>query len=253
MGFFSKILAGTIGWAFAGPLGAIIGLALESMFSSDTKIEYGRRISGSDPRSTYRRTQTTTSDFVMALLVLQAAIMKADGVVRKSELNVVKSYLRRLFDEATALEALKLLQKLLQQDIQVDSVAQQIGQHMNIAGRRELLHMLYEIAYADNVCTPTETALLERIAANMRLSQADVNSIRAMFEKQANPNWAYEILEIKPDASDDEVKKAYRKMAMKYHPDRVNTLGEDIKKNATEKFRKVQEAYETIKKQRGIN
>jgi DnaJ like chaperone protein len=63
----------------------------------------------------------------------------------------------------------------------------------------------------------------------------------------------YKILEVTPDASDSEVKKAYRKMAMKYHPDKVSHLGQDVKKQAEEKFRKVQEAYENIKKARGFS
>ena len=64
---------------------------------------------------------------------------------------------------------------------------------------------------------------------------------------------AYAVLEISPDATDEEVKSAYRRMAMKNHPDKVATLGPEVQKAAEEKFRKVQEAYETIKKQRGMN
>ena len=99
--------------------------------------------------------------------------------------------------------------------------------------------MLFSVGYADGDLSRAEEALLMRIAAIMGISQADVRSIQAMFGKVANPNWAYEVLEIEPTVSDDDVKKAFRKMAMKYHPDRVNTLGEEVKKSATEKFRNV--------------
>ena len=72
-----------------------------------------------------------------------------------------------------------------------------------------------------------------------------------MFYKDTDS--AYDVLEISPNATDDEVKSAYRRMAMKNHPDKVATLGPDVQKAAEEKFRKIQEAYETIKRQRGMN
>lgn len=253
MGFFNKLFAGGIGWALGGPIGAIIGVALASIFSSNSSSTYQRRIDTTDPNTHQRKSQTTQSDFVMSLLVLQAAVMKADGIVKKSELNVVKRFLLTLFDEATVLEALQLLKQILQQEIEIEPVARQVGMRMTAGAKRELLHMLFEIAYADKVCTPAEAAMLEQIAALIGVSAADTASIKAMFGRQANPLWAYEVLEITADATDDEVKKAYRKMAMKYHPDRVNTLGEEVQKKAAEKFRKVHEAYEEIKAQRGLN
>ena len=72
-----------------------------------------------------------------------------------------------------------------------------------------------------------------------------------MFYKDANA--AYKILEVKEKATDTEVKKAYRKMAVKYHPDKLTHLGEEFQKSAKEKFQKVNEAYETIKKERGFS
>ena len=74
-----------------------------------------------------------------------------------------------------------------------------------------------------------------------------------MFNKQEDKNWAYKVLEIEPNASNEEVKKAYRRMAMKFHPDKLNTMGEEVKKSATEKFKKVNDAYQTIKKERNLN
>jgi DnaJ like chaperone protein len=91
-----------------------------------------------------------------------------------------------------------------------------------------------------------------RIAAIFGISHADFESLKAPHFKNIDPSWAYKTLEIEPTATDDEVKKAYRRMAMKYHPDKVHELGEDIKKSATEKFRSVNEAYESIKKTRNI-
>ena len=70
--------------------------------------------------------------------------------------------------------------------------------------------------------------------------------------KHIDPNWAYKSLEIEPASTNNEIKKAYRNMAKKYHPDKVNDLGEDVKKSATIKFRSINEAYENLKKQRGF-
>lgn len=82
----------------------------------------------------------------------------------------------------------------------------------------------------------------------------DQSSNNRTFETRSGPSLAdcYKILEVSPDASDEEVKKAYRTAAMKYHPDRVSHLGEDMRKKAEETFAKVNQAYDKIKAARGI-
>ena len=84
----------------------------------------------------------------------------------------------------------------------------------------------------------------------MGVSSSDFQSIKAMFVQQVDS--AYKILGIDSNATDEDVKKAYREMAKKYHPDKVNSLGEEVKQSATEKFRKVKEAYDYLKQQRGF-
>jgi DnaJ like chaperone protein len=124
---------------------------------------------------------------------------------------------------------------------------------MNYSAKLQLIHLLFDIAYADGNIQANELSLIERISGIFRISSADFNSIKAPYNKQTDPVWAYKTLEIEPSATDEEVKKAYRRMAMKYHPDKVNNLGEDMKKSATEKFRSINAAYENIKNIRGIN
>jgi DnaJ like chaperone protein len=97
----------------------------------------------------------------------------------------------------------------------------------------------------------TEEQMIHRIAGYIGVSEKDLGSMHAMFRRPA-PNTAYQILEVDASASDEEVKKAYRRMVMKHHPDKVIDLGEEFQKAAAEKFRKVQEAYERICKDRGI-
>jgi len=109
-----------------------------------------------------------------------------------------------------------------------------------------------DLANSDGDFAEQEQAIIEQIAAGMGVKPKDVESMAAMYRKTKDPNWAYTALEITPSASDEEVKKAYRRMAMKYHPDKVATAGEEIKQQATAKFRTINEAYEHIKLLRGI-
>ena len=113
------------------------------------------------------------------------------------------------------------------------------------------MHFLVGIAQADGHVSSSELEELKRIATYLGISPRESESIFSMFSNKVED--AYKVLEITPDASDDEVKKAYKKMALKHHPDRVETLGEDVKKAAEEKFKAISVAYETIKKERGFN
>ena len=241
MSFFSKLIAGGLGFVLWGPIGALLALFLESQLFASKEEHVGKR-----------RHTATQGDFRMSLLVLLAGVMKADGEVKKSELTLVKQYLVQIFGEDDALEALQLLKQVLQKDFEVEPIAIQVGMNMNSSSKLQLVHMLYSIAHADGEVVSAEEAMIANIARLMRLSELDVNSIRAMFQTQVNKDWAYEVLEITPNASNDDVKKAYRRMAMRFHPDKVATMGEDIKQSATEKFRKINEAYETVKKERNM-
>jgi len=91
---------------------------------------------------------------------------------------------------------------------------------------------------------------LQSIAGFLALNNRDFESIKAMFFKSADN--AYKILEIEKSATDAEVKKAFRTMAKKYHPDKLHHMDEAYRSGAEDKFRMVQEAYEKIQKERGV-
>lgn len=237
---YAKWLGGSIGWAFGGPLGAILGFVLGSAVDTMS----GAKVEGNAGR-------TGPGDFHVALLVLSAAVMKADGKLLRSELEFIRSFLRQNFGEAQSSQMMQLLKDILKQDIHVEQICTQIRAHMPQAARLQLLHFLYGISRADGEVHPREVAEIDRIAAALGISEADTKSIRSMYYHDLKHD--YMILEITPDATDEEVKKAYRRMAVKYHPDKVEGLGEDIKRAAKEKFQRLQEAYERIKKKRGIS
>ena len=144
-----------------------------------------------------------------------------------------------------------LLQDLLQKDIDLPEVCSQIKLYMDTPQRLQLLHFLVGIAQADGHVSTSELEELKRIATYLGISERESQSIFSMFGNKVED--AYKVLEITPEATDEEVKKAYKKMALKHHPDRVETLGEDVKKAAEEKFKAISVAYETIKKERGFN
>jgi DnaJ like chaperone protein len=195
--------------------------------------------------------RTRPGDFGMSLLVLIAAMMKADGKVVKAELDYVKRFFVQQFGQSTSREALLMLKDILKKDIPVRDVCVQIRENMDYSSRLQLIHLLFNIAVADAVIHPSELDTIEKMSGYLGIVSSDFISIRNMFIPETDSS--YKILEIEPSATDDEVKKAYRKMAVKYHPDKVSHLGEEFRKSADEKFKRVNEAYEKIKKERNMN
>ena len=280
----AKWIAGLLGWVTGGPIGALIGYFLGK--AVDSFIEMAQQLPGSGGSSGqggytrtgggYSRTgggytqgggygqgggyQRTTggytatqqrNSFMVSLLVLSSAVIKADGKTLQSELDYVRNFVRSNFGEAATYEAMRLLSELNAKQVNIYEVGAQIAAYMNYSQRLQLFDYLTRLAVADGEFSKSEKDVLEAIASAIRINSSDAASIIAMFYKDTDS--AYAVLEISPDATDDEVKSAYRRMAMKNHPDKVSTLGPEVQKAAEEKFRKIQEAYETIKKQRGMS
>lgn len=235
---YAKWIGGGLGWAFGGPIGGILGFVFGSMVDGMSTGKYE-----------YKPTQT--GDFSVSLLVLSAAVMRADGKVMKSELDFVRAFFQRQFGSAVAGERIRLLQEILKQEFDLQEVCQQIGRYMEYPVRLQLLHYLFGITAADNHYNPKEVDMVGTIAGYLGIDRKDFESIRAMFVKDLNS--AYKVLEVSPDATNEAVKAAYRKMAIKYHPDKVAHLGDNVQNAAKEKFQQLHAAYEEIKKQRELN
>jgi len=251
-----KWILGGLGFALGGPIGALIGVFVASIFDATTPVldagDDTEHSSSARGRTTSRRRIATAGDIRVSIVVLIACVMKADGRVLKAEVNYIKPFFVRNFGEEGAKEALQLLKHLLERDIDPIAVSRQIAQNVNYSTRLELLHLLLDLANADGDVCEAERQTIELISVNMGVSDADYRSLSAMYRKAQDPNWAYTVLEIEVTATDDEVKRAYRRMAMKYHPDKVANAGEEIRLQATEKFRTINKAYEHIKLLRGI-
>ena len=236
----TKWIAGILGWVTFGPIGGLLGFIAGAIWEKADAIPSQRSYS---PRE-------QQNSFFVSLLVLSSAVIKADGKVHPKEIETVKEFIRRNFGEAAVSDAVRILNQLNQQQVNIYEVGPQIARYMNYSQRLQLLHYLVQIAIADGQFDRSEKSVIEAIASTIGLSDSDAASIIAMYYKDSNS--AYAVLEIRPSATDDEVRTAYRRMAMKYHPDKVATLGPEVQKSAAEKFRKIQEAYETIKKERGL-
>tara|TARA_R110002049_G_scaffold285400_1_gene466267 strand:+ start:14200 stop:14976 length:777 start_codon:yes stop_codon:yes gene_type:complete len=255
----SKWIGGALGWSFGGPIGAIIGLAVGSMIDAMSNSN-GSPFLGEGSaeqrsrRTTYRtqpQPQTQSGDFEVSLLILASIVIKADGKQDQRELDFVRQQFVNMYGKDRANHAFKLFKEISkQQNISTRQVCLQIRQMMEHASRLQLMHFLFGIAKADGMVTEDEERQIYTIAGYLGISPGDYESIKAMFYNSSNN--AYKILEIDKNATVDDIKKAYRTMAKKYHPDKVIHLGKEHQKGAEEKFRQVQAAYEQIQKERGF-
>jgi len=244
MAKFGKWIGGGLGFTVGGPIGALLGFAIGSLFdkAGDSSID--------NYSTTKSRYQSTPNDFGASLLVLVAAVMKADGKILKSELEFVRRFFNKQFGSEKTKQHMLVLRELLKKDIPLQEVCLQIKAYTMYPARLQLMHLLFGVAAVDNHIDDSELEIVKQIAAYLGIRQADYNSIKAMFVKEVDGD--YKILEIDKQATNDEVKKAYRKMAVKYHPDKVAHMGDEYKDSAKQKFQKMKDAYDNIKKQRGI-
>jgi DnaJ like chaperone protein len=246
MGNFVKWLGAGLGFSLGGPIGSILGYVVGSFIDGFTKEDV-------ENVKTYR-TSTRSSqsgDFEISLLLLSSVVIKADGKIDQRELSYVRDHFKRLYGEERASHAFKLFNGFIKNNnVSTQQVCIQIRQNLTHASRLQLIHFLFGIAKADGFVTENEVNSIKTIAGYLYINHYDFESIKAMFYDSSTS--AYQILEVDESATNDEVKKAYRKMVKKYHPDKLQHLGEEHIKGGEEKFKQVQKAYEQIQKERGM-
>jgi DnaJ like chaperone protein len=234
---------------------AILGFAIGSLFDQYQQASKNGQNNGGtgyaqDPFEFYRR-QSSMYDLPTMLMALSAAVMKADGKVLRIELDFVKKFFSAQFGRqfnATHLQTLK--QFLDSPSISLQEICHDIRNRMPQEIRVQLVHYLFGIAKADGDVGTAEINVISRISTMLGIPAVEFESLRNMFYRNVDSD--YKILGIDEKATDEEVKKAYRKMAVAHHPDKVAQMGEEYQKGAKEKFQQIQDAYEAIKKRRGI-
>jgi DnaJ like chaperone protein len=260
-----KWIGGIIGWMAGGPLGALAGFLIGSFFESgldsvNTFENAGTFGYGSD-RDTYqqRQAQGDRNSFLFALLVLASYIIKADGKAMHSEMETVRQMLRMNFGQEAVSQGNDILGKLFEEQKRqgwsqfkqtVNQCCNQINRQMEYSQRLQLLNFLVMIAQADGYVDPTEVTALKECASWMGLSTNEVDSMLNLGHDDLES--AYKVLGVSPNATNDEVKRAYRKLALEHHPDKVAALGDDVRKAAEKKFQEINAAKERVWKARGL-
>jgi DnaJ like chaperone protein len=240
-----KWFAAFVGFMFYGIRGAILGFIIGSLIDFLTSSRRGGfRVFSEEEK-------VTPGDFELHLLTLSAIVIKADGKVSQQEMDYVRNYFVQAYGKERANAVFRTFNEVVK-DRELDEarIAQFLAVRTQYAARLQIVHFLFSIANADGRVSEAEVRKIRSIAGHLRIGVKDFESLHAMFFKSTDNS--YKILEIEKSATDAEVKKAYREMAKKYHPDKLGHMDEAYRKGAEEKFRRVQEAYEQIQKERGL-
>lgn len=256
-----KWIAGYLGWIVAGPLGGILAFLLGSMFESASS-KQNSFASSDGTESAAQRTRSQQGDrnsFLLSMLAMAAYVIKADGKVMHSEMELVRKFLNQNFGSAAAQQGNDILLKLFEQEKQqgrdafkrtIQQSCDEAARHLDYSGRLQLLNFLVMIAQADGRVDAAEIVALKELAQWMQMQAGEVDS---MLHLQGNSlEDAYKVLGVSADATDEELKKAYRRLALQHHPDRVAKLGDDVRKAAEKKFQEINAAKERIWKARGM-
>ncbi len=247
--FKGKILGALGGFWLGGPVGAIIGGVLGHLYDKGTE---EKTYTKKDYKKIHRSPHVREFVFISNLVALLTSVAKADRKIDRKEVELIQSFFRSQFNYS--LNDRKLINDLIREAartrLDLYRICSEIKKDFNYSELLMLLRMIYMVAYADNKINDREQKRINDIADLLGIFIKDHEKIKFEF---VSPNEEYyRILGIDRNTPPEEIKKAYREMVSKYHPDKVAHLGEEFIEIANRKFREIQEAYEKICKEKGF-
>ena len=261
MGWLGKLIGGAMGLALGGPLGMIAGIAFGNLFdrASQYSSGYDRSIPFGTEETPMNHQQQSQMIFFVGAFSMLARIATVDGRLVPEEQRKIEEFINHdlQLDMQGRQAALRVFNAALGGGGTFEQFATQFYQ--NFAHEPSILELMIDIlvrvAAADGTISNAEDALIATAARIFRISDALLASLKRRYSSvSASPVKAYAVLGLSSEASVEEIKKAYRKLSIEFHPDTIASKGlpEEFTTFAAEKFRAIQEAYDAIRKERNI-
>jgi DnaJ like chaperone protein len=273
--FQGKLFGAALGFSFGGPIGAIIGAAAGHLFDTSFPEKHIR----------YSKTAEKELTFITSLVLLLTGTARSDGMISPQEVAVIKDFFKHQvgYGPAEYMLIARIIDESLQKETDLREVCAAINERTTYEERLFLIRLNYQVAVSDAALSPHEENFIRQAAACLGIHDYDFTMIRNSFnfsgdnsfgqgyssgrggygrassggawgtrQTNINPN-PYAVLGLRPGCSDENVKDAYRDLASKYHPDKVSHLGQEFIDLARERFTQIGNAYEIIKKERGLS
>ena len=250
MGLLGKMVGGTIGFALAGPLGAIAGAAFGHAFDTTA----ANNLVGKQPALS--NGETTQLTFFVAAFSMLAKLVKADGRIEKEEIDTIERFMVEdlNLDPESRRYARNIFQTALHSHETFEQFATQFYQQFQYQPQflELLVDIFLRVAVADDGLSENEERIIYSAVRIFNFSEAKYQTFRSKYVSDVEKYYA--VLGCNSKDPDDRIKQQYRKLAQDYHPDKIVSKGlpEEFVKFATDKFREIQHAYDTIKQERGI-
>lgn len=234
---------------FGALLGYLVGWGIENINSKNVANHSNAHFSQ----------QQALSTFLQSFLMLAAHVIQADGRIMHSEMELVRNYLRQSFGEGVVQTANQMLlnnfnlrkqygDSVWMQELRKACTQMRIS--MPEEHRLQMIAFLAGIAKADGNVDSSELDAIREIARMIGVQESVVDQMFSLGGQSLDD--AYRVLGVSPDATDAEVKAAFRRLTLQYHPDRVATLGDDVRRSAEQRFKEINEAKERVYAARGM-
>ncbi len=209
----------------------------------------------------YEATQTESHNkFVFLLVNILVHIAKADGHFTKSELRTMTNFFQYSlhYNQDQMYWVKQLIKEARDTDQNFEELLSEFRGTFAYEPRLILLELIYQILYTKVPVNEQELKQARQIAAFLQINEYDQRTIEAKYRyggqgggpagTSISEEQYYAVLGLKPGADFVVIKKAYRKLSMQYHPDKVAHLGEEFKAVAEEKMKEINAAYDFFEK-----